>query len=139
MSAPINQTVIDLPVPPSTNDLFANKREKPKDVWGIKPAKRKKAFGRVKTERYNTWLNAAGWDVKRQRPKKIKGPVSIAMYVQEPRVSRDIDNCAKAVLDLLVSLNVIEADNNRIVRKLSMEWSSAVTGCRVAIAPAEAA
>jgi crossover junction endodeoxyribonuclease RusA len=124
MTAPINQTIIDLPFPPSTNGLFANVAGK----------------GRIRSDRYRQWANAAGWELKSQKPKKVSGPVSIAIYVEEKRDrKRDIDNLAKGPLDLLVSHRIIDGDDIKTIRRVSLEWSKSVSGCRVAIAPAEAA
>ncbi len=59
---------ITLPLPPSVNALYRN------------VAKR----GRVKTERYNTWLQAAGWALKEQKPGKVEGPYCLWLYCGKP-------------------------------------------------------
>lgn len=84
-----------LPLCPSTNELFANV---PK-------------VGRVKTGRYRTWLQAAGWSVNAARLKPIKGAVAvtIALPIAMPG---DIDNRAKGALDLLVRHALIEDDRH---------------------------
>jgi Holliday junction resolvase RusA-like endonuclease len=93
--------------------------------------------GRVKTERYIAWQNAAGWDIAKQRPKKVKGKVEVWIYLQDDddRVS-DADNRSKAVLDLLVSHKIIEADDKSVVRACHQIWSPETRGCRVSIRPA---
>lgn len=124
MSLPSNQTVIDLPFPPSVNSLFAN------------VAKR----GRVRSERYREWANAAGWDLAAQHPVRVSGPVDLEFYIQEKRDRRrDLGNLEKAVTDLLVTHQVIDGDDYTIVRSIHLAWSQSVTGCRVCIRPAEAA
>lgn len=84
-----------IPSPPSTNALYANK-----------PGK-----GRVKSERYRVWKNAAGWQMKVENGnarswKTISGPV--AVIILSPG-RKDIDN-NKAVLDLLTDMAVIGDD-----------------------------
>ena len=104
----MNEIVIVLPFPPSTNGLLRN-------VPGR---------GRVRTKRYQTWARAAGNELISQRAswntKGIKGPVSVEINLGRPRVRRDIDNCAKAVLDLLVECRVIEDDSH--VERLEIDW-----------------
>lgn len=90
------QTFI-IPEPPSANNLFRNV-----------PGK-----GRVKTERYNIWMQAAAWDVllENNKPRKVEtltGPVEISIEMGKCR--GDIDNRNKAVLDLMVKCGVIADD-----------------------------
>lgn len=100
-------------VPPSTNNLYFNARGK----------------GRVKTERYKGWLNAAGWDVALAKPKLMQCPVKITILINRPNKRSDIDNRNKALIDLLVKHGVLIDDNQ--VESLTTEWSNAVNGCRV--------
>lgn len=102
--------------PPSTNNLYINVRK-----------------GRIRSQQYDDWIQWAGVDYLRQRPKSITGPVNITLEVQEPKRRSDIDNRAKAVLDFLVKSKVIEADDQTIVRKLNLAWSDEVEGCRITI------
>jgi Holliday junction resolvase RusA-like endonuclease len=113
---------IYLPFPPSVNGMYANV-----------PGK-----GRVKSERLRSWEQIAGYDINRQKPKRIKGPVELSIYLQEPDTARkkDCSNFIKAVEDLLVSRKIIEADDSKIVRKVSACWSPDTRGCRVSIRPA---
>lgn len=93
------------PVPPSTNNLFAN---------------RKGGKGRYKTDAYKAWREEAGWRLNGQRPPKLKGEVKIGFSV--PRNNRrDLDNFQKSLLDLLVEMRVIERDNMTCVVGLSIE------------------
>lgn len=109
--------VIGLPIPPSSNSLFANAKK-----------------GRVRTKNYNAWRTEAGWMLKQQKPKPIQGPVSIA-YEVEDAGRGDLDNYAKAVLDVLVSHGMIEGDGRAVVRKISMEWVPGIVGCRITVKP----
>lgn len=109
-----------IPMPPSVNSLTRNK-----------PGK-----GRVKTDRYKTWINAAGWSINQQRPRKIKGRVEIELCFPEKNGS-DCDNRCKAALDLLVLHRIIEGDSNKYVRRIVLEWGDG-KDCRVTIRAAAA-
>jgi crossover junction endodeoxyribonuclease RusA len=87
-----------IPSPPSVNNLFANV-----------PGK-----GRVKSERYRIWANAAGWAMVTgvHHWKQLSGPVAVEIISGNGR--QDIDNCAKGILDLLTDMAVI-ADDKQIV------------------------
>lgn len=98
--------VIKLPFPPSTNTLFANVRGK----------------GRVKTERYKTWIAAAGWDVKGAEP--VDGPYHLEIVLKRPdNRRRDLDNCIKAISDLLVEHGITPDDS--LCQGLTVQWSDA--------------
>lgn len=67
--------------------------------------------------------------------------VSIALYPPDNR-RRDCDNTLKPILDALVSNGVIESDDYRIVRGITVNWanaaaSKATAGVRVVIGPAQ--
>lgn len=110
MNAPADIRTIPLLRPISVNGMYRNKRGK----------------GRVVTERYRTWRNAAGWEAKTgESLAPINGPVHITLYVSEDGVrNMDLDNTAKGYLDLFVALGVIEDDNRKIVRSLNLSWVS---------------
>ena len=112
--------VLQLPFPPSVNNLFINVKR-----------------GRIPSQRYADWRLEAGLALKSQRPGEMKGPVRISYLFQEgqDRRRRDLGNLEKATTDLLVEHGVIEADDNTIVRGISLEWSRDVTGARVEIIP----
>lgn len=97
--------------PTSVNGMFLNVRGR----------------GRVKTKRYMTWRRAAEWEARKAGPIRLMpGPVHIDLYVSEDGVGNmDLDNTAKAYLDLFVDLGLIEDDNKKIVRSISLRW---VTG-----------
>ena len=112
---------INLPFPVSLNAIYRN-------VPGR---------GRVKTERYRTWLQAAGWDIKQQKPERIKGPYQITMLVQrKDKRKRDLSNLIKGVSDLLVTHQIIEDDS--LEQRVVMEWSADIEGCRVVLEPFDA-
>lgn len=97
--------MIQLPFPPSTNNLFATVSRK-----------------RIKSEAYKSWLTAAGWELKAQNPTPIKGAFRFSMVCYPPdRRRRDLDNLAKAPLDLLKTHGVIEDDS--LSRSIHLEWA----------------
>lgn len=90
-------------LPPSVNNLYAHGR-----------------LGRFKTPRYKTWIEAAGWEIKDQKPKQVVGPYGIMMRFGRQNKRRDLDNNIKAVSDLLVAHRIVEDDS--LCRKIEAEW-----------------
>lgn len=110
-----------LPFPISVNALYRVYRGRP-----------------VLSPRYREWRKVAGWELKQQRPEKITGPVRIRIALVAPdRRKRDADNLAKAVLDLLVTHEVIEADDSRIVIYAHPEWVEQGPPCTVIVTSAD--
>jgi hypothetical protein len=109
-------------VPPSTNGLFAN-------VPGR---------GRVRSERYRTWLNAAGWDMARYHNVRWQEPVYLTICIGKLRQGSDISNRAKAVEDLLVTHGIIPGDDIKWVRGVNVYLAQEpFDGCEIAITAAE--
>lgn len=85
-----------VPVPPSVNNLYPTAGAR-----------------RVKSSAYRGWLRAAFWlaikDLGGGEHQGIIGSVSVTLMVGIDRRS-DIDGRVKAILDLLVSLRIIEDD-----------------------------
>ena len=107
---------ISLPRPPSVNALYANV-----------PGK-----GRVKSARYRTWLNAAGWEIKAQKPGKVKGDYRLWLYCQRPdRRRRDLGNLEKPISDLLVAHGVVSDDSACV--ELHVYWAGSGRECEVRI------
>ena len=128
MNAPSQMGTVKLPRPLSVNSLFANI-----------PGK-----GRVKSKRYRTWwqnaiLVATGIDEGKAQPRpSFDGPVKICLFVPERGVKMDLDNAAKAYIDLLVHLGVIPADSPKYVRGISLDWVDAAPGeALITAAPAK--
>jgi Holliday junction resolvase RusA-like endonuclease len=113
-------TVICLPFPPSTNNMFIN---------GSK--------GRFRSQKYDEWIKEAGWELARQRPAKHVGPVTLSFEFQEGRDKRkrDISNLVKAPEDLLVKHGIIAADDGSIVREINLVWTPHVEGVHITISP----
>lgn len=99
-----------LPMPPSTNNLFANI-----------------ANARVRTHQYKVWATEAGWAIKEQGHRTIHGPVKITIQLEDKHPRRDASNAIKAVEDLLTpgkhGLGIIDGDSAKFVRKVSAEWA----------------
>ncbi len=110
-----------LPMPPPANNLFLNA-----------PGK-----GRVRSARYRQWAQSAGWQIRAQRPARLRGPVEITLTFEEGATRADIDNLAKAPIDLLVALALIESDDAYVVRQVTLRWGQ-VAGLEVRIQPATA-
>lgn len=94
----LSLTLRELRAPPSANNLFANAGR----------------LGRVPTTEYKKWQQEAGWTVKQQLAgrmpaKPIEDSVSVSIDAHLSR-RRDIDNVVKPLLDLLVTLGIIEDD-----------------------------
>jgi Holliday junction resolvase RusA-like endonuclease len=109
--------VLELSMPPSTNNLFVNKGR-----------------GRVDSPKYTAWKQLAGWELLRQRPPRIKGQVSVLIEVSlsESNDTWDVTNRTKATEDLLVSQGVIQGDNRPFVHEVTTRWAD-VSGVRVTI------
>lgn len=122
MDAPFNnpvELVIELPMPPTTNNLFATVGKK-----------------RIRTVEYKAWAQEAGYLLNKQRPPLMAGKVAILIEVAEPKTAhrQDCTNRIKAVEDLLVSHRVIQGDDQRFVREVTTRWAP-VEGCRVTVRP----
>lgn len=112
-------TFITIPCPPSVNALYRNVAR----------------VGRVKTSAYKDWAGNAGWILKSQNPTPVVGRVLVVINIQRPSGSSDLDNRAKAILDLLVTHKVIKDD--KYVTALAMAWAPKGTAiARVAVLPA---
>lgn len=95
--------IMDIPTPPSVNAMFAN-------IPGR---------GRVKTVAYKRWRTEAGAHI-RGPFETLTGPVRCVIEITRTNMRRDLDNCAKAVLDLLVDLAVIMDDS--LVEEITLRW-----------------
>ena len=93
-----------LPIPPSSNNLFANANGK----------------GRIRTKTYTKWLKEAdAWyylqRLNQQQP--ITGPIEL--HIRLPRIRGDASNRIKAAEDYLVSRKLTGDDKNN--RKVTVE------------------
>lgn len=92
---------------------------------------------RYPTREYLEWIDDAGAAMIAQDVCTIVGQVEIEVELGAPsRRKWDLDNRAKAILDLLVLHSVIEDDNSRILRKLTLiARDSGLTGAMVTVIP----
>ena len=86
--------IIDLPLPPSVNQLFANAGKR----------------GRVRTPKYDAWTVEAGWALARQHPGCVSGRYALEIYIQAD-ARFDLGNAEKALSDLLVRHCVVQDDS----------------------------
>jgi crossover junction endodeoxyribonuclease RusA len=121
-----------LPCPPSTNNLFRNTSAKERAMWAKRGAKPK---SRVPTPEYDAWRQLAGLKANLQHQEPLTGRVTVTLRCPEAS-RRDLENFAKAPIDLLVAHGLIEDDRNRIVRGLTMVWQSETPDLVVEVAPA---
>jgi len=112
--------VVTLPVPPSVNGLYSN-------VRGV---------GRVKTKQYKDWFASGYLSLRHQTWDHVPGKVLVCMKVAPQGPLADLDNRAKATLDLLVKAKVI--DDDRHVVGITMCWGEVRDGLiRVAVLKAK--
>lgn len=108
-------TLYTLTTPPSANNLFRNV-----------PGK-----GRVKTDRYKRWLEAAAWEVRLQHTgPALEGPTAVSITLKRPSKNSDLDNRAKGPIDALQAGGAIA--NDKQVTCLTMAWANH-PGCRVTV------
>lgn len=89
-------TAINLPYPPTTNNLFKNVGR-----------------GRARTDQYNRWIQHGTAMILQQRPQKVAGPYSLYLRAVRPdRRARDLGNLEKPISDLLVKCGVVRDDSD---------------------------
>ena len=116
----IDQTLayeVTLPFPPTVNGLYRNLA----------------ARGRVKTQRYLTWIRAAQNSVLAAGPRPtITGPVRVKYDIGRPdKRRRDLFNLEKAVSDLLVDAHILKDDSQIIEGRL--RWVDGLKGVSVRV------
>jgi Holliday junction resolvase RusA-like endonuclease len=111
-----------LPLPPSTNALYRN-------VRGV---------GRVKTRKYNTWLNVAASYALVQKPHEgfPRFGRDFEVIVLIPAKTRgDVDNRAKATLDILTAWLIISDDRFATAVTIRRVLDMPADECRVTVRP----
>lgn len=108
----------DLPIAPSVNNLFGNTPS-----------------GRVQKRHYRKWRKKAGLEIIRQGRQFLTDQrLAIEIIIdRRGHGRRDLDNFCKAILDILVEMQVIGDDS--LVEELHMRWGD-VPGCRVTVSSA---
>lgn len=104
-------------MPPSVNECFANVQGK----------------GRIRSQRYRQWAQAAGWDMNGKGT--VSGPFVVIITLDRARrhPRADADNFIKPTLDLLVTHKVIEDD--RFCESVTCRWGDADGGMIVHVEP----
>jgi len=109
----------DLPRPPSVNAMFRN-------VPGV---------GRVRASAYRTWFKEASEEMMLQRVGQPvpKPPVAVSICLPDSNGKSDLGNYEKAIGDCLVSMGVIPDDNDKYVRKITLEVGAPKGRCIVRV------
>lgn len=109
---------LTLPFPPSVNELYRDGGR------GKRP----------KTERYKKWCEEAGWMLKEQKAKAVLGKVILMLNFSPPdKRARGIDNYLKAPLDLLVSVGIIENDEDAVLGLQTLWVREQKPGCYITV------
>jgi crossover junction endodeoxyribonuclease RusA len=114
-----DKVTLQLPLPISTNDLW-----------------RPVGKGMVLSREYRTWKTAAGQILQTQRPGRIDGRYDLVLVVSSAWHG-DLSNALKGIEDLLQTHGVIE--NDKLARRIVLEWGDGITGALVTVSAAEAA
>lgn len=111
--------VCELPRPPSINSL-----------WRAPTKTDGKRLGRIKTKTYDTWQHKAGWALRAARAPRLFGRYALVIEIGR-RKGADLDNFAKAINDLLVSMNVVRDDSD--CERLTLTWADDLPAnrCRI--------
>ena len=112
---------IVIPMPPSVNG-----------VW------RKGKGGFHKSAQYTAWITEAGWALCKQPAVPcFDWEIRVHLTLGPRDKRRDLDNCAKAPLDLLQRHGIIKNDSQ--ITDLRIMWSEKVRGCQIDIEAASPA
>lgn len=105
----------DLPVPPSSNNMFFNTGR-----------------GRAVTPEYKAWKMEAGQMLRRQGIVPFIGRAEVVIDIDDT-VRGDADNRTKACLDVLVAHGVLRDDSKKYVKRVSVGWETGIGACRVTV------
>lgn len=100
-----------LPVPPSLNNAFATYRGR-----------------RIPSREYKAWRQLAAIQIGKVTS-RVQSPVVVFIIIRGGKgfpITSDLDNRIKPVLDLLVSLGVLEGDSIQHVRHVGIEYREPV-------------
>jgi Holliday junction resolvase RusA-like endonuclease len=112
---------IELPLPISLNNAYANRKPR----LGSRG-------GRYPTKKHLLWKMAAAWELKIAKPVKISGPYTFQIIV--PMGMRgDASNRIKLVEDLLVSHGVTDDDSKCVDSRASKSGSVPKGRCVVIV------
>lgn len=120
---------VELPVPPSANHLWRSVRSGRGGKVRV-----------IAAENYRRWLGVAVPLLRLTAP-AVRGRVAVLVAIVGGsgfKVSRDLDNCNKGVLDALRHAGVIDGDDVRVVRRVVAEYRDGAGGparCEVTVTP----
>jgi crossover junction endodeoxyribonuclease RusA len=113
--------VYNLPTPPSVNSL-----------WRISGRRMHRS------KKYTEWIGEVALALELEQRPEIDYPFNIEIVVGRPSKRRmDIDNRAKAVMDVLQHCGIIADDC--LANRITMMWSNDLDGCKVTISTADVA
>lgn len=110
--------VLDLPAPPSVN------RTRMVDWKG-------RAGHRRWVETCDQLVLASRCRTRDPQPRRVPGQYEVLIVMSEAHTGIDLDNGIKALIDYLRKIEIVEDDSPKFFRKLTVEWGSAIEGCRV--------
>ena len=91
-----------------------------------------------RSKKYVQWIGEVALALELEQRPEIDYPFNIEIVVGRPSKRRmDIDNRAKAVMDVLQHCNIITDDC--LAQRIMMMWSNDLDGCRVTISSADVA
>ena len=111
------EAVLDLPPPPSVNKTrrvdWANKRV------------------------HDNWIKAADMSVMARggmrHLARMPAQFEAMLVLNEQLNDLDLDNSIKTVIDYARRLKVVIDDSKRFMRRVTIEWGDAPTGCRLTL------
>ena len=114
------EVTLDLMRPPSTNNLYLN-------VPG---------HGRVRSDRYNQWLDESAWMIFAQKPGRIDGKFYADIIIKRPdNRKRDLDGLLKPLLDCCVKNRIIRDDS--LAERITLAWAEGGEGVRIVLTKCE--
>ena len=110
-------TVLDIPVPPSVNKTRRVNWAARKDVeaWQIHADKTLMANGQY----------------RKAKKHPIADRFELTVILNEKTCGQDADNPLKGIIDYLRRIKLIRDDSKKYLRKITVEWGTAPTGCRL--------
>jgi hypothetical protein len=88
-------------------------------------------------KRYTTWKAWAGklfleQGGNRANP-QIKGPYAVVIVIDPHHSHCDLDNTAKAVIDFLVSMKLVEGDGPKYLHEITVRWGETKYGSTLSV------
>lgn len=113
--APPAEAVLYLPPPPSVN--------------------RTRRIDWRNAKAHQSWIRAADMSVMARgglrRIPKLLGRFEATLVIDEHLNNLDLDNAIKAVIDYARRIELVVDDDKRHMRKVTIEWGHAPSGCRL--------